>query len=40
LTKALGDQAPELLTRLERIETEAQLDWLDARPTGNVHGIA
>ena len=40
LTGALGSQAPLLLARLERIETEAQLDWLDARPIRNDHGIA
>ncbi|HSS82403.1 MAG TPA: hypothetical protein VLL30_01320, partial [Reyranella sp.] len=40
LTAALGGQAPGLLARLERIETEAQLDWLDARPTRNANGIA
>jgi 2-methylcitrate dehydratase PrpD len=40
LTATLGDQAPGLLARLERIETEPQLDWLDARPNGNAHGIA
>jgi len=40
LTAALGGKAPGLLARLERIETEAQLDWLDARPIRNDHGIA
>jgi 2-methylcitrate dehydratase PrpD len=40
LTTALGDQAPALLARLERIDTEAELDWLDARPIRNDHGIA
>ena len=40
LTTALGDQAPALLARLEHLETEQQLDWLDARPTGNAHGLA
>jgi 2-methylcitrate dehydratase PrpD len=40
LTTALGDRAPGLLARLERIETEPHLDWLDARPTGNANGIA
>jgi len=40
LTTALGSQAPGLLARLERIETEQQLDWLDARPIRNDHGIA
>ena len=40
LTTALGDQAPAFLARLEHLETEAELDWLDARPIGNDHGIA
>jgi hypothetical protein len=40
LTTALGDGAAGLLARLERIETEPHLDWLDARPTGNANGIA
>ena len=31
---------PALLARLERIDTEAELDWLDARPIRNDHGIA
>ena len=40
LTTALGPKARDLLTRLEGLETEASLEWLDARTEDGAHGLA